>query len=316
MRVSRAPEGRSTKKHIAIATIGIVAVAAVVVGYLFYGGSDPISAKDAEDAGAQATVSTAPTSDNLTVTSAAPATPKPAPTAVPDPTPAPEPTPAPDIAEDTSASTDSAAAEADEESNPQPTPAPTVQASSASMPKVFPEAVFGEILEEGLAALKYPHGELVRNWYTFQVDTETKDITLFFAQYDDNLETILSTVRVDNYTKGSDLQNAEVRLNYPDGSTRTLFFNKEEGSISLNQQYVLPVGPSMLSTDTRRSLVYYGLKLQDASGDVQAELNLDLSGLSQSEGLEFTRIAPDTVNEVLRDLQFLVEQIESQRTRP
>ena len=85
MRISRAPEGRSTKKHIAIATIGIVAVAAVVVGYLFYAGSDPISAKGAEDAGAQATVTTAPTSDNLTVTSAAPATPKPAPTAVPDP---------------------------------------------------------------------------------------------------------------------------------------------------------------------------------------------------------------------------------------
>ena len=310
MRVSRAPEGRSANKRIAIAAIGIVAVAAVVVGYVFYAGSDPISAKDAEDAGGQATVSTPSTGDNLTVTSADPATPEPAPTAVP------EPTPAPVIAEDTSANTNLAAAEADEESNPQPTPAPTVQASSASMPTVFPEAVFGEILEEGLAALKYPHGELVRNWYTFQVDTETKDITLFFAQYDDALETILSTVRVDNYTKGSDLQNAEVRLNYPDGSTRTLFFNKEEGSISLNQQYVLPVGPSMLSTDTRRSLVHYGLKLQDASGDVEAELNLDLSGLSQSEGLEFTRIAPETVNDVLRDLQFLVEQIESKRVQP
>ena len=164
--------------------------------------------------------------------------------------------------------------------------------------------------------LRYPRGEMVKTWYTFQVDTETRDITLFFAQYDDGLESIVSTVKVDNYTKGGDLGNAEVRLNYPDGSTRTLFLDRDEGSINLNQQYMLPVGPSMLSSDLRRALVYYGIKLQNDSADTQVELHLDLSGLTQSEGLEFTKIVPDTVDDVLQELQFLVEQIEDERIKP
>jgi hypothetical protein len=94
-----------------------------------------------------------------------------------------------------------------------------------------------------------------------------------------------------------------------------LFFNREEGSIKLNQQYMLPVGPSMLSSDLRRALVYYGMELEDESGDIQVELHLDLSGLSQSEGLEFTRVVPDTVNDVLKELQSLVEQIEDNRAQ-
>ena len=306
MRISRAPEGRSSKKRIAIGAIGIAAVVAVVAVFIIYKGSDSISAKDAQGSGAQTTVSTSPTIDNLTVVPAATATPEPTATAMPSPTPSPEPTPAPD----------NAGSESDEGSSPQPTTAPTVEPSFASMPKVFPEAVFGEVLEEGLTELKYPRGEVVKTWYTFQVDTETRRITLFFAQYDDALESILSTVKVDNYTKGAELENAEVRFNYPDGSTRTLFFDGNEGTINLNQQYVLPVGPSMLSANLRRALVYYGIKLQDASGDVQIELHLDLSGLSQSEGLEFTKFVPETVDAVLQELQFLVEQIEDNRLQP
>ena len=306
MRISRAPEGRSANKRIAIGAIGIAAVVAVVAVFLFTMGSDSISAKDAQGPGTQDLVSTSPTSDNLTAPPAATATPEPTATAAPELTPAPEPTPAPD----------NAGSDSDEGSIPQPTTAPTTQPSSASMPKVFPEAVFGEVLEEGLTELRYPRGENVMTWYTFQVDTETRKITLFFAQYDDALESIITTVKVDNYTKGADLTNAEVRLNYPDGSTRTLFFDGNKGTINLNQQYVLPVGPSMLSANLRRALVYYGIKLQDASGDVQVELHLDLSGLSQSEGLEFTKVVPDTVNNVLRELQFLVEQIEDKRLQP
>jgi hypothetical protein len=181
---------------------------------------------------------------------------------------------------------------------------------------VFPDAVFGEVLEEGLTELRYPRGEVVKSWYSFQVDTETRDITLFFAQYDDALDTILSTVRIDNYTKGTNLENAEVVLNFQDGSARTLSFDRNEGTINLNQQYMLPVGPSMLSSDLRRALVYYGMELQDTSGDVQVELHLDLSGLSQSEGLEFTKFVPETVEDVLQELQTLVQQIEDKRLLP
>ena len=305
MRNSRAPEGRSGNKRFAIGGIGIIAVVAVVAVFLFYTGSDSISAKDAEALGAQNTGSTSPAGGNLNLAPAATATPEPTATAVPAPTSAPEPTPAPD----------DAGTGSDEISSPQPTPEPTAQPSSASTPKVLPEAVFGEVLEEGVTELRYPRGEVVKTWYTFQVDTETRKITLFFAQYDDAFESILSTVKVDNYTKGADLSNAEVRLNYPDGSTRTLFFDGDKGTISLNQQYMLPVGPSMLSSDVRRALVYYGIKLQDDTGDVQVVLHLDLSGLSQSEGLEFTRVVPETVDDVLQELQFLVEQIETKRAQ-
>ena len=311
MRVSRAPEGRSRTKRIAIGAVGIAAVIAAVAVFLFSSGSDSISAKDAEGIGAKSPVSTNPNNDNLTVAPAAAPTPEPTPeptpTAVPAPTPAPEPTPVPE---------DSESGSADEGSSPQAAPDPTAQPSSASTPNVLPEAYFGEVLEEGLMELRYPRGKMVKTWYTFQVDTETRDITLFFAQYDDALESIVSTVKVDNYTKGGDLGNAEVRLNYPNGSTRTLFFDREEGSINLNQQYMLPVGPSMLSSDLRRALVYYGIKLQNDSRDTQVELHLDLSGLTQSEGLEFTKVVPDTVDDVLQELQFLVEQIEDERIKP
>ena len=302
MRVSRAPEGRSATKRIAIGAIGMTAVIAAAAVFLFISGSDPISARDAEGLG---TVSTSPANDNLTVAPAATEAPEPTATAVLAPTPMPEATPVPDEPESGSK----------EDSNLQMAPEPTAVPNSASKPMLLPEAVFGEVLEEGMTNLRYPRGESVNTWYTFQVDTESLKITLFFAQYDDAMETILSTVRVDNYTKGAELSNAKVSMNYPDGSTRTLFLDREEGSIRLNQQYMLPVGPSMLSSDLRRALVYYGMELEDESGDIQVELHLDLSGLSQSEGLEFTRVVPDTVNDVLKELQSLVEQIEDNRAQ-
>ena len=168
-------------------------------------------------------------------------------------------------------------------------------------------------MEEGLTRLRYPAGDLVNTWYSFQVDTETRDITLFFAQYDDALESILSTVKLDQYTSGADLEDAEVTLFFPDRSTRVLLFDREEGTISLDQQYNLPVGPSMFSSGLRRGLVYYGMDLQDETGDVQVTLHLDLSGLSLSEGLEFKRLVPGTVDDVLLELKALVEQIEDWR---
>ena len=69
----------------------------------------------------------------------------------------------------------------------------------------------------------------------------------------------------------------------------------------------------MFSSGLRRALVYYGIELQDETGDIQVVLHLDLSGLSLSEGLEFERLVPGTVDDVLLELQSLVEQIEDQR---
>ena len=55
------------------------------------------------------------------------------------------------------------------------------------------------------------------------------------------------------------------------------------------------------------------MKLQDQTGDIEVELHLDLSGLSQSEGLEFKRLAPSAVDDVLLELRFLADQIEDKR---
>ena len=308
MRASRAPEGRGLNKRIVFISVIIVAIiAAVVVTYMSMG-SDSISAKNE-----QATVSQDPslTSNSIgdqAVALARTATPEPMPTPIPPPTAAPAPSPTPIPASESTPSDGS-------DTDPQPTPAPTAQPGSASYPTVLPDARFGEILEEGQTQLKFPDGKLVNTWYSFQVDTETRDITLFFAQYDDTLESILGTVKVDHYTRGVDLENAEVTLYFPGGSNRVLYFDRKEGTIGLDQQYTLPVGPSMFSSGLRRGLVYYGMELQDATGDIQVELHLDLSGLSQSEGLEFKRVIPETVDDVLLELQVLVEQIENQRSQ-
>jgi hypothetical protein len=296
MRASRAPEGRNTKNQFAFWGVGLGVIAAAVVVAFFLFGSDSISAKDDQPVKTQ----DAPVKAPSAVSQPASQDPAPLPqaTAILAPTAIPEPKVAPSPAE---------------------TPAPIAQAKplvekkAATEPQVYPEAQFGEVLEEGLVDLRLPQGELVKTWYSFQVDTDTRNITLFFAQYDDAFERILSTVRIEDYTWDNDLDNAEVVFNYPNGSTRTLVFDAAEGSISLNQQYVLPVGPSMFSSDLRRGLVYYAMQLQDNSGDIEVELHLDLSGLSQSEGLEFKRLAPRTVEAVLQEIQYLVEKIEDSR---
>lgn len=284
MRVSRTPEGRNTKKRVLLLSTVIAVIAAVAVVVLLSSGSNSLSAKNEQSDVAQDTNLTSPGAGGAAVSIE--------PTETPEPTAIPAPTAA-----------------------PTPAPEPTAEPEARTVPLVFPDASFGEVLEEGLLALKYPRGEMVSTWYSFQVDTETREITLQFAQYDDALESILSTVKLENYTRGLDLDNAEVLLNFPDGSTRTLYFDSKDGTISLEQQYNLPVGPMMFSSGLRRAMVYYGMKLQNETGDIEVELHLDLSGLSQSEGLEFKRLAPSTVNEVLAEIQTLVEQIEDKRTQ-
>ena len=297
MRISRAPEGRKTKKRFAFLGLGLGAIVAVVVVVFFTFGSDSLSAKDDQAVGTQDTVLPAPSAGSQTVSLAPTPTPRPTATPVPAPTATPRPTPAP-------------------APTAEPALMPTVEPEAATVPQVYPDSQFGEVLEEGLVDLKLPRGQLAKTWYSFQVDTETRDITLIFAQYDDALKSILSTVKIANYTRGDNLTKAEVAFNYPDGSTRTLVFDGAEGSISLNQQYILPVGPSMFSSGLRRAMVYYGMQLHDDAGDIEVELHLDLSGLSQSEGLEFKRLVPRTVDDVLMELQLLVEQIEDKRVRP
>ena len=306
MRGSRAPEGRGIDKRVIFISVIIAAVIAAVAVTYFSMGSDPISAENEQATAPQNSVPTSPTLGDQGSASGPTLIPEPTATPIPLPTATPAPSPTPVAASGSTQDDDSAI-------NPQPTTPPTAQPGSATVPTVLPDVQFGEILEEGLTRLKFPDGNLVDTWYTFQVDTETRDITLFFAQYDDALESIQGTVQIEQYTRGADLKNAEVTLYFPDGSSRVLFFNRSEGSIGLDQQYSLPVGPSMFSSGLRRALVYYGMELRDETGDIQVTLHLDLSGLSLSEGLEFKRLVPETVDKVLLELQSLVEQIEDQR---
>ena len=76
----------------------------------------------------------------------------------------------------------------------------------------------------------------------------------------------------------------------------------------------MPYGPSIFSTDLRRSLVYYGMQLHDSSGDTSVELHLDISGLSASEGMVFTRSARKEVDNVLDEIRLLVDRIEDIRS--
>ena len=179
----------------------------------------------------------------------------------------------------------------------------------------LPEVRFGDILDEGLVDLKMPGGETVDTWYTFQVDTEKRDITVFFALFDAEKRSVLSTVQLNNYSKGNDLESGMVTLYYEDGSERVLAFDGAEGTMTLTQHYKVPFGPSMFSPDLRRSLVYYGLELQSEAGDQTMELHLDISGLSQSEKMVFKQSSPDEVSAALAEIQVMANQIEDQRSR-
>lgn len=178
--------------------------------------------------------------------------------------------------------------------------------------KILPEAEFGEVLDEGWIVLDLPAGRSLETWFTLQVDTETQGITNFFALYDDTSQ-LISTVRVEDYAKGEPLSNAELTLYYGDGTTRLLYFNGQEGTMSVTQHYLQPRGPSMFSADLRVAMVSYGLELSDETGQINALLNLDLTGLSLGEVMILHRPAERVVADMLREIGEFMEQLEDQR---
>ena len=174
----------------------------------------------------------------------------------------------------------------------------------------LPQVRFGEVLGEGLMELSTPNGERIDTWYTFQVDTTSGEIIVYFALFDEKEQSILSTVRVDNYSKGNDLTKAEVTLFYPDGMQRVIGFDGVAGTMSITQRSNLPYEPSVFSRELRRSMVYYGMELQDAEADASLKLDLDVSGLSKGEKISFTHSAPAEVAMALEELKEMVRVIE------
>jgi len=204
-----------------------------------------------------------------------------------------------------------------------PIPSPTlvqepVMPDHDSLTKLVPDVRFGEVIAEGFVELELPGkspNNVAPTWYTFQVDTTTRDITLFFALFNESLDSLTRTVHLDDYTQGSQLQKAELTLFYTGGPERVLNFDREEGTISLTQQYQQPNGPSLFSPELRVALVKPNMVLLDATGSISTKLQLDLTGLTDSEEMVFQLSSPEGVQDVLFEIQALVNQIESKRTR-
>ncbi len=207
------------------------------------------------------------------------------------------------------------------EPTPMPTPQPTAEPVAVSnvapaeekvVTKVLPIAKFGEVLDEGWVNLNLPANQTAETWYTLQVDTKTRGITNFFALYNEDSQ-IISSIKIEDYTKDEPLDNAELTLYYSDGSKRMMVFDREEGTMSLTQHYLQPSGPSMFSADVRVAMVFYGLELTDDTGKINALLNLDLTGLSLGEVLIMQQPSERIVTDMLREIGTLVEQVEEQR---
>ncbi|PKB63562.1 MAG: hypothetical protein BZY80_06695 [SAR202 cluster bacterium Io17-Chloro-G2] len=207
----------------------------------------------------------------------------------------------------------------------EPTPMPTAQPTAVPVAvsnvapveekvvtKVLPNAKFGEVLDEGWVNLALPANQMAETWYTLQVDTKTRGITNFFALYNEDSQ-IISSIKIDDYTKGEPLDNAELTLFYSDGSNRMLYFDGQQGTMSLTQHYLQPSGPSMFSADLRVAMVFYGMELTDDTGKINALLNLDFTGLSLGEVLIMQQPAERIVADMLREIGTLVEQVEEQR---
>jgi hypothetical protein len=276
MRVSRAPEKRGSANRIVL-YLSLV-VAAVVIGILVTYFATGFESRSAT--GDQSGITDVAANNDSSVSQLAP-TPVPPVTAMPVPT----------------------VALRMLEAEPQP-------------PPVFiPDVQFGEVLAEGFLDINLPGNNTNQSWYTFQVDTATRDLTLFFAIYDQSQSTIVRTVKIDGYSQGNDLENAEVTLFYPEGPERVVAFDRNQGTITLTQQMRQPYGPSMFSPELRVALVNQRMELKDETGTISAELQLDLTGLSDSEVMVFKKSAPGTVDEVLSELQDLVRQIEGGRAK-
>ena len=315
MRNSRAPEGRGTPKPVIFLVLIAVLLAAGLGATYFTDGFGSLSATPAQAEVTDVSIETPDqpsidlvsdvVSDMETVDQAPKAVEIVKPTSVPptavpklSPTATPIPAPGEVVIPDTEKNVETVIA-ADESGNLD----------------FLPEVKFGDILDEGLVDLRMPGGEMVETWYTFQVDTEKRDITVFFALFDVEERSVLSTVQLNNYSKGNDLESGMVTLYYKDGSERVLAFDGAEGTMTLTQHYNVPFGPSMFSPDLRRSLVYYGLELQSEAGDQTMDLHLDISGLSESEKMIFKQSSPDEVSAALAEIQVMAEQIEDQRYR-
>lgn len=211
-----------------------------------------------------------------------------------------------------------------------PPPAPIEQAPATEVqpdrpepepqmgPQPFqpPEVLYGEILAEGFVDLQIVGGGIVRTFYTFQVDTSTQNIVLFFALYDPSGMAISRSIVVENYSQSDLINNAQLTVYYPDAPSTVIHFDKESGTIESSQFYTTqPHGPGMLSSQMRIALIKQNLPLVNSDGNIAAAMQLDPTGVADLSGYRVTIQDPATMQSGLDEIQAIIDQLESRRPR-
>lgn len=202
---------------------------------------------------------------------------------------------------------------------PLPTPPPIDPApqEGSAMPEPFqpPQVLFGEVLAQGFVDLQLQTGQ-VRTFYTFQVDTSTQNIILFFALYDPTGQAISRSVVVEDYSQSELIDNAELTVYYPDAPATVIRFNKEEGTVESSQFYTTqPHGPGLFSSQMRIALIKQNLPLSGGDGNIGADMQLDPTGVADLSGYRITIEDPVTTETGLTEVQAIIDQLESRRPR-
>ena len=221
--------------------------------------------------------------------------------------------------------------------SPTPVPQPVVQVSPAvvtqplptlppaepapqegsAMPEPFqsPQVLFGEVLAQGFVDLQLQTGQ-VRTFYTFQVDTSTQNIILFFALYDPTGQAISRSIVVEDYSQSELIDNAELTVYYPDAPATVIRFDKEEGTVESSQFYTTqPHGPGLFSSQMRIALIKQNLPLSSGDGAIGADMQLDPTGVADLSGYRITIKDPVTTETGLTEVQAIIDQLESRRPR-
>ena len=203
-----------------------------------------------------------------------------------------------------------------------PTPAlPAIPAApnNAAMAQGFcepepPRVSFGEALDAGFVDLRLLNAD-VRAWYTLQVDTVTTSTTFFFAFFDPTGCSLSRAAIIKNYTRAQIIDNAEVTVYYPNSLERTITFDQASGMVVSKQFYDSDaLEPALFTSPIRISLSQQNLEL--AGGQLSAEMDIDLTGLSNQESITISQENPAVVQNVMNELQEIIDQIESRRPRP
>ena len=204
----------------------------------------------------------------------------------------------------------------------QPAPQPTLPAVEPTPPPapqeqafVPPEVVFGEVLAEGFVDLELLAGR-VRTYFTFQVDTSTQNIILFFGLYDPTGSAISRSIVVEDYSQSELIDNAQLTVYYPDAPPTIIRFDGESETIESIQFYTTqPHLPGIFSPQMRIALIKQNLPLVNEDGSIGANMQLDPTGVSHLSGYRVTQKDPATTQTALQEIQAIIDQLESRRPR-